>query len=486
VPCYPAVALTTSRRIPLANRPTAPLLAALSLTLAVPDVSGVAFCAVASAAAFVAPTLLAQTSQPAPHPAGQPAPLGLRDGDRVVFYGDSITQEGGYGRFVEEYVRTRFPHWDLRFYNAGVGGDTVKGGWAGPMDLRLERDVISLAPTVVTIMLGMNDGGYKPFDPQTLATFGDGYRAIAAKLRQALPGARLTFILTSPFDDVSRPPQFAPGYDDALRRLGCYVTALGAKEKATVVGFRESVNAGLAAVVKENPDLARQVVPDRVHPGPAGHVVMGATLLRGWNAPALVTRVVIDAAERRIAAAENADVRDLVVAEGALSWTQLDRALPLPVSFEDGEIELAQKAGADLESLDQQPLVVAGLGVGRFELRIDGQSIGTFTDGELAKGVNLARYNTPMRWQAYRVKWSVGDSHELQRVRRRLLAATDRDPSLRATAETLRLQDEAAQTERRAAATPRPRKYELVGIATSPAGSGAAKPVRGDESSKAP
>jgi len=84
------------------------------------------------------------------------------------------------------------------------------------------------------------------------------------------------------------------------------------------------------------------------------------------------------------------------------------------------------------------------------------------------------------------VKWSVGDSHELQRVRRRLLAATDRDPSLRATAETLRLQDEAAQTERRAAATPRPRKYELVGIATSPAGSGAAKPVRGDESSKAP
>ena len=38
-----------------------------------------------------------------------PAGFGLRDGDRVVFYGDSITQEGGYGRFVEEYVGTRFP-----------------------------------------------------------------------------------------------------------------------------------------------------------------------------------------------------------------------------------------------------------------------------------------------------------------------------------------------------------------------------------------
>ena len=72
-----------------------------------------------------------------------PAPFALRDGDRVVFYGDSITQEGGYARFVEEYVRTRFPQWDVRFYNAGVGGDTVRGGGAGPIDVRLERDVIA-------------------------------------------------------------------------------------------------------------------------------------------------------------------------------------------------------------------------------------------------------------------------------------------------------------------------------------------------------
>ena len=139
-----------------------------------------------------------------------PAPFALRDGDRVVFYGDSITQDGAYARFVEEYVRTRFPRWDVRFYNAGVGGDTVRGGGAGPIDVRLERDVVAFKPTVVTIMLGMNDGGYKPFDPTTLATFGEGYRAIVAKLQQALPGVRLTFIRSSPFDDVARPPSSSP------------------------------------------------------------------------------------------------------------------------------------------------------------------------------------------------------------------------------------------------------------------------------------
>ena len=78
----------------------------------------------------------------------------LRDGDRVVFFGDSITEEGGYGRLVEVYVVSRFPAWDVRFYNSGVGGDRVSGGWAGSIDERLERDVIALRPTVVTVMPG--------------------------------------------------------------------------------------------------------------------------------------------------------------------------------------------------------------------------------------------------------------------------------------------------------------------------------------------
>ena len=46
----------------------------------------------------------------------------LRDGDRVVFYGDSITEAGGYTRAVEAYVATRFPEWTIAFHNAGVGG----------------------------------------------------------------------------------------------------------------------------------------------------------------------------------------------------------------------------------------------------------------------------------------------------------------------------------------------------------------------------
>jgi lysophospholipase L1-like esterase len=383
----------------------------------------------------------------------------LHDGDRVVFYGDSITQQGGYGRLVEEYVATRFPAWDVRFENAGVGGDTVKGGWAGPIDVRLQRDVVAFEPTVVAIMLGMNDGGYKPFDPVTLASFGEGYRRILATLRQALPGVRLILLRSSPFDDVTRPPQFAPGYDDALRRLGCYVSALGGPD-ATVIDFREPVNAGLAAVLKSDPELARMLLPDRVHPSAAGHLLLGAILLRAWHAPALVTRVELDAAAAKVLVAENTQVKDLDPTGGRLRWQQLDASLPLPLSFDDGDVALAQKAGAHLDGLDAEPLVVHGLPAGRYELRIDGESIASFTDRQLADGVDLARHGTPQRRQAFAVRWSVEDSRELQLVRRRLLASPG--ASARTAAGALTELDAASRGTRRAAARPKSRSYELV------------------------
>src|SRR5579863_7717992 len=78
----------------------------------------------------------------------------LKSGDRVVFYGDSITDQRLYTTFIETFVVTRFPSLDVTFTHSGWGGDRVDGGGGGPIDLRLERDVFPYRPTVVTIMLG--------------------------------------------------------------------------------------------------------------------------------------------------------------------------------------------------------------------------------------------------------------------------------------------------------------------------------------------
>ena len=88
-----------------------------------------------------------------------------------MLYGDSITDQRLYSTFIEEYVLTRFPAWKVQWTQSGVGGDKVSGGAAGPIDLRIQRDILPYRPTLVTIMLGMNDGYYRPpnaGDPENL------------------------------------------------------------------------------------------------------------------------------------------------------------------------------------------------------------------------------------------------------------------------------------------------------------------------------
>src|SRR5438105_4846242 len=118
----------------------------------------------------------------------------LHDGDRVVFYGDSITDQRLYTTFVEDYVVTRFPRMKVSFVHSGWGGDRVTGGGGGPIDVRLRRDVIAYKPSVMTIMLGMNDASYRAYDAQIFNTYAEGYHHILSAVKSALPGVRITVI----------------------------------------------------------------------------------------------------------------------------------------------------------------------------------------------------------------------------------------------------------------------------------------------------
>ena len=65
------------------------------------------------------------------HPSDLKSPLArldLKDGDGIVFFGDSITHQRLYTQYVEDYFYTRFPHMRLRLHNAGVSGDCRLGG----------------------------------------------------------------------------------------------------------------------------------------------------------------------------------------------------------------------------------------------------------------------------------------------------------------------------------------------------------------------
>lgn len=336
---------------------------------------------------------------------GSSSPAGgfaLKAGDRVVFFGDSITDQRLYTTFVETYVVTRFPNLDVRFTHSGWGGDRVTGGGGGGIGQRLERDVIAYKPTMVTVMLGMNDGRYRAFDQQIFEIYSRGYRNIVQTLKKGLPGVRITAIQPSPYDDVTRAPVFKGGYNETLLRYSDFIAQLAAAEGIQTADLNKPVVAMLVKAKATDPKLSEKIIPDRVHPRASGHLVMAQQLLKAWGAPSLVSSVEIDAGNKRILQSENTTVSD-VSFTGGVAWTQLDRALPMPVDLADSEMALAVNSSGFEEMLNRQMVRVRGLKAGKHTLYVDGDVAGTYTEKELADGVNLALVKTPMWAQAMRV-----------------------------------------------------------------------------------
>jgi lysophospholipase L1-like esterase len=388
----------------------------------------------------------------------------LKNGDRVVFYGDSITDQRLYTAFVETYVVTRWPELDVTFIHSGWSGDRVTGGRGGTIDLRLRRDVIAYRPTVVTLMLGMNDGNVKPYDPALFQTYATGYRHIIKTLKEALPNLRITLIKPSPYDDVTRPPTFDGGYNSVLARYGNFVGELAQQMKLDVADLNTPVVAALTRANSMDSSLATKIIPDRVHPGPGGHLVMAQALLRAWNAPAIVTSVEIDAAARRVVKAENSRVSN-IVNEGGISWTQLDRALPMPFDMKDPALALAVQSSDVIGTLNQQLLKVNGLAAPRYALKIDGEVVGTFTRESLSAGINLSTLQTPMLKQALEVHSLTLKHNNIHFAWWREVQVPLQDENLSAVQKALNalgiLESELVRKQR-AMARPKPHRLQLI------------------------
>ena len=123
----------------------------------------------------------------------------FKDGDRAVFLGNSITDGGHYHSYIWLYYMTRFPYMDLRVMNAGIGGET-----AGDMYKRLDGDVFSKRPTVLTVTFGMNDTGYMEYNGDDAGAFGekkyrecyDNFKKMEKRL-QILDGVRVVMLGSS-------------------------------------------------------------------------------------------------------------------------------------------------------------------------------------------------------------------------------------------------------------------------------------------------
>jgi lysophospholipase L1-like esterase len=425
--------------------------------------------------------------------AGEAPEFQLHDGDTVVFFGDSITNQRLYTVFTETFVLTRFPRMRVDFVHSGWSGDRVTGGFGGPIDLRMDRDMFAYSPTVITIMLGMNDAEYQSYDPRIFNVFADGYRHILDQITTAAPHARVTLLEPSPYDDVTRPPEFAGGYNSVLLKYGKFVGELGRARDLTVADLNAPVVALLKAASANSTKSAERLIPDRVHPSPGVHLLMAESLLRSWRAPSIVSAVDIDGSTGTIVKVENTTIDSIVGPNGGhpglvttgcrngvenlgkacsaspvLEWTQTDQALPMPLETDDETISMALRYSDFMKALSREVLSVSGLRAGRYSLHIDDENVGVIDAADLAKGFNLAAKKTPMSMQAQTVLDLTYRRNHLRFARMMMVnnALKDYHPtSLPVAVQALESLEREVLSLQRAAALPKPHRYRLEALA---------------------
>lgn len=303
----------------------------------------------------------------------------LKKGDVVVMMGDSITEQRLYSNYVEIWSQTRFPSHNLVFRNVGIGGDRSTGG-----NGRFKRDVLTHKPTVLTVDFGMNDGNYnlKAFDEKSFATYIKGLQGIADQANAAK--IRVAWITPQPVEH--NPGDAKEAYNITLEKFSAGVGDIAKKNEGL---FVDQFHPYWAVVDKARKagEKGRITGGDAVHPGPAGQAMMAAAIMKGMNFPRTVSSVTVDAAGGSGKPdTKNCTIDSFNTEGGIIAFQRKDAALPF---FPDAAKSILKHTPL-LEEMNDYGLKVTGLKAGKYDVKLGGKTVASYSDAELAKGVNLA------------------------------------------------------------------------------------------------
>jgi lysophospholipase L1-like esterase len=347
--------------------------------------------------------LMAQQAQP-------PAPvtdfkliltgMDLKDGDTLVFLGDSITHQCLYTQYVEDYFYTRYPERRIRFHNSGVGGDRAADALA-----RFDDDVAAFKPKYVTILLGMNDGSYTRFEPDIFATYEKGMTELLDKI--AALGATAIPMTPTMHDSRAarmRKPQEPRDtyYNAVLSFYGTWLREIAGQRGLGFVNMWAPLNDLTMQERKKNPNFT--LIKDAVHPDAPGQVVMAVALISEMVPRSTVSGLFVRQQPKTgkyTVVGVNGKAGDLQTADDKISFTFKANALPwvLPPEAADG-----YKLTSAGHRYSNEKITVGNLKPGKYELRIDGELVGAYLDSQLAFGVELeCNDKTPQYQQALKV-----------------------------------------------------------------------------------
>ncbi|MCA9667803.1 MAG: hypothetical protein KC503_19520 [Myxococcales bacterium] len=200
------------------------------------------------------------------------------DATRVVFWGDSITEGGLYVSEIESALSFGRRNFQISFYNAGSGGNTLQTGL-----LRLYPEVIDSDPALVVVQFGTNDGRYDRIDPVRAAFFWGWLESAVQHIRKHTT-ARILIVAPPYFDaqqqQVFRPDSelnAVPEYNETLKRYGAICQAVAVRYSTLFADPNGVMEDYTRERRLDEPYFS--LLADGIHPDEHGGVVMALALL---------------------------------------------------------------------------------------------------------------------------------------------------------------------------------------------------------------
>ena len=196
---------------------------------------------------------------------------------RIVFFGDSITQmgvnEGGYIKLIGKKLdeKGKAPAYDL--LGAGVGYNKVYD-----LFLRLEKDVVAQKPQVVLIWIGVNDVGHKSIGTGTDADkFEAFYNAIINRLKEV--NAKLVLVTPAVIGERT---DCTNAMDGDLNRYAQIVRKLAAQHNCGLVDMRKQF---MAYNLVHNTDNQEKgiLTTDGIHLSEQGNKLVADVIFKALN-----------------------------------------------------------------------------------------------------------------------------------------------------------------------------------------------------------
>ncbi len=171
--------------------------------------------------------------------------------DRVVFYGDSITDAWGRRPDTGEFFPAK------PYVNRGISGQTTP-----QMVVRFRQDVINLHPRVVVILAGTNDiaGNTGPMTPEMTE---DNFRSMVDLAKAN--GIRVIVASILPASDFPWKPGMAPA--GKIKTLNAWLAGYCLNHSVGYVDY-------YSAMADDNGGMKAGLSSDGVHPNAKGYAIM--------------------------------------------------------------------------------------------------------------------------------------------------------------------------------------------------------------------